>query len=58
MSKRSAMLTDAEINEWMDNYIWLQVIELLLNDAYFKLVRHVSQHTEIYIDPLGFLVLN
>jgi hypothetical protein len=52
------MLTDAEINEWMDNYIWLQVIELLLNDAYFKLVRHVSQHTEIYIDPLGFLVLN
>jgi hypothetical protein len=52
------MLTDAEINEWMDDYIWTQVIELLLHDAYFKLVRHVSQKTARYIDPLGFLVIN
>jgi hypothetical protein len=52
------MLTDAETNEWMDEYIWPQVIELLLNDAYFKLVRHVSQQTGKYINPLGFLVLN
>jgi hypothetical protein len=52
------MLTDAETNEWMDGYIWPHVIELLLNDAYFKLVRHVSQQTGKYIDPLGFLVIN
>ena len=52
------MLTDAETNDWMDDYIWPQVIELLLNDAYFKLVRQVSQQTDKYIDPLGFLVLN
>jgi hypothetical protein len=52
------MLTDAEINEWMDEYIWPQVIELLLNDAYFKLVRHVFRQTAKGIDPLHFLLLN
>jgi hypothetical protein len=52
------MLTDMEANEWLDDYIWPQVIELLLNDAYFKLVRHVSLHTGKYIDPVGVLVLN
>jgi hypothetical protein len=53
------MLTDEQTNEWMDEYIWPQVIELLLHDAYFKLIRHVSQQTgKFNIDPLGFLVLN
>jgi hypothetical protein len=52
------MLTDAETNEWMDEYIWPQVIGLLLNDAYFRLVRHVFPQTDKGIDPLYFLVLN
>jgi len=52
------MLTDAETNEWMDEYIWPQVIELLLNDAYFKIVRHVFHQTDKGIDPLHFLLLN
>lgn len=52
------MLTDAETNEWMDSYIWPQVIELLLSDAYLKLIRHVYQKSGKYIDPVGFLVIN
>jgi hypothetical protein len=51
------MLNDSQINEWMDDYIWPQVIELLLSDAYFKLVRHVSQKTGKSI-AVWFLVLN
>ena len=42
----------------MDESIWPEVISLLLNDAYFKLVKHVSEVTETYIDPIGWLVLN
>ena len=52
------MLTDVETNEWMDEYIWPQVIELLLNDACFKLVRHVFPQTDKGVDPLNFLLLN
>jgi hypothetical protein len=52
------MLTDAETNEWMDEYIWPQVTGLLLNDAYFKLVRPVFPQSDRGIDPLHFLVLN
>jgi hypothetical protein len=43
-----SMLTDTEINEWMDDYIWTQVIELLLHDAYFKLVRRIAGDGQIY----------
>ena len=52
------MLTGAQTNEWMDEYIWPQVIELLLNDALFKLVRRVFPHTDKGIDPLNVLLLN
>jgi hypothetical protein len=52
------MLTDAETNEWMDEYIWPEVIELLLNDACFKLIRHVFPQTDKGIDPLNFFLLN
>jgi hypothetical protein len=52
------MLTDDETNEWMDEYIWPQVIGLLLNDACFKLARHVFPPTDKGVDPLTVLLLN
>jgi hypothetical protein len=42
---------------WLDDHIFPQLGSLLLNDAYFKLVRYVSQLTQRYIEPLGHLVV-
>lgn len=45
-------------DKWLDDYIWPQIHSLMLNDAYFKLVRYVHELTQIYIDPVGNLVVN
>jgi hypothetical protein len=46
------------VDDWLDDYIWPQIYSLMLNDAYFKLVRYVHELTQIYIDPIGNLVVN
>jgi hypothetical protein len=43
---------------WLDDHILPQIGSLLLNDAYFKLVRYVSEITQRYIEPIGVLVVN
>ena len=44
--------------KWLDDPIWPQIHSLMLNDAYFKLVRHVFEISQKYIDPIGNLVVN
>jgi hypothetical protein len=51
------MLTSATENR-LDDYIWPQVQSLMLNDAYFKLVKYVFEISKKYIDPIGNLVVN
>ncbi len=51
------MATNAPEN-WLDDYIWPQIHSLMLNDAYFKLVRYVFEISQKYIDPVGNLVVN
>jgi hypothetical protein len=43
---------------WLDDHIWPQIHSLMLNDAYFKLIRYVFEITQKYIDPIGYLVVN
>jgi hypothetical protein len=42
---------------WLDDHIFPQLGSLLLNDAYFKLVRYVSEITQRYIEPIGNIVV-
>lgn len=51
------MLTSATENR-LDDYIWPQIQSLMLNDAYFKLVKYVFEISQKYIDPIGNLVVN
>jgi hypothetical protein len=51
------MLTSATETR-LDDYIWPQVQSLMLNDAYFKLVKYVFEIGQKYIDPIGNLVVN
>jgi hypothetical protein len=51
------MLT-ADQERWLDEVIWPQIQGLMLNDAYFKLVRYVSEISQRYVDPIGNLVIN
>jgi hypothetical protein len=51
------MLTATQ-DKWLDEVIWPQIHSLMLNDAYFKLVKHVCELSKKYIEPIGFLVVN
>jgi hypothetical protein len=44
--------------KWLDEVLWPQIHSLMLNDAYFKLVRYVFEISQKYIDPIGHLVVN
>lgn len=46
------------MDNWLDEYIWPQIRSLMLNDAYFKLLRYVFELSQKYIDPIGNLVVN
>jgi len=48
----------ATAESWLDNYIWPQIQSLMLNDAYFKLVKHAFEINQKYIDPIANLVVN
>jgi hypothetical protein len=51
------MLTIAA-EQWLDEQIWPQIQSLMLNDAYFRLVKYVFEISQKYIDPIGNLVVN
>jgi hypothetical protein len=50
------LTTDQE--KWLDEVIWPQIHSLMLNDAYFRLVKYVAEISQRYIDPIGNLVVN
>jgi hypothetical protein len=44
--------------KWLDEVLWPQIHSLMLNDAYFKLVRYVFEISQKYINPIGNLIVN
>jgi len=42
----------------LDSHIWPQIWGLMLNDAYFRLVKHAYELSGKYNEPIGNLVVN
>jgi hypothetical protein len=48
----------SKMERWLDEYITPQIQILMLNDAYFKLVKYMFEISQKYIEPIGNLVVN
>jgi hypothetical protein len=56
-----AVLTSQQENQLangLDHYIWPQIQGLMLNDAYFKLVRYFHEITQRYNEPIARLIVD